>query len=428
LNARERDLHQFESERNRYERAVELQKHALAELQRSLAERDEVIAEQRSTLSARDRALAQARATQDVLQQTLELRDQAIGDLRASLVARESELSNVTADRDQIRQALELREQDIVEIRSALEQRTRANVEIQSALAKRERDLTQAAAEREILQQAISFRDEMIADLRAARETQQSQTVLPDLYSSAAEAWPTPDAEPELEEFLKSSDGPEGDTETDNLYTSLELVLRGSEELIKNRQAKYLPVLEVQDTNRRHPILDVGCGRGEFLSLLRERDIRAVGVDINASDIQRLRKLGYDVHHTDGATYLETLPDASLAGITAFQVIEHLDHDYLRRMLKLAYQKLAPEGLLLLETPNPDCLTAFRYFYLDPTHVKPIPRYLLAILLRFYGFQELNVFYQNPISATVANTDADWSVYYQTYAMLGRKLDGSTSQ
>jgi O-antigen chain-terminating methyltransferase len=217
-----------------------------------------------------------------------------------------------------------------------------------------------------------------------------------------------------------------GDAETDNLYTSLEIVLRGSEDLIRERQAKYLPVLDVSEQNRQLPILDIGCGRGEFLSLLRERDMQAVGVDLNASDIQRLRDEGYDVHHTDGVAFLEALPDASLAGVTAFQVIEHLQHDYLRRLLRMSQAKLAPGGLLLLETPNPDCSNAFRYFYLDPTHVKPIPKYLLAILVRFYGFQELSVLYQNPVSSSVAASDSDWSSHYQTYAILARKSDGSS--
>jgi O-antigen chain-terminating methyltransferase len=244
---------------------------------------------------------------------------------------------------------------------------------------------------------------------------------LPAFHSSPGDAWPTSDAEPKLDQFLAKQRWSDEVEETESLYTSLELVLRGAEELIQERQRQYLPILQIPERNQSLPILDIGCGRGEFLTLLRECGTRVIGVDLQATDIDRLREKGYDVYHGDGVGYLETLPDASLAGITAFQVIEHLRYDYLRRLLKLAHSKLAPGGLILLETVNSDCVTAFRSFYLDPTHENPIPKYLLAVLLRFYGFHKLNVLYQNPVSPSVTTSDPDWSKYYETYAILGWK-------
>jgi O-antigen chain-terminating methyltransferase len=179
--------------------------------------------------------------------------------------------------------------------------------------------------------------------------------------------------------------------------------------------------LQIQEGNRNLPVLDLGCGRGEFLSLLWERGDRVIGVDLNATSVRRLQEQGYDAHHADGAEYLLNLPDSSLAGITAFQVIEHLSFGYLQRLIKVAHAKLAPGGMILIETVNPDCLELYRSFYLDPTHENPIPRDLLAVLLRFYGFRNLEVFYQDPLPPSEIRTGQDWSRSYSTYAILGWK-------
>ncbi|MFQ3567394.1 MAG: methyltransferase domain-containing protein [Aggregatilineales bacterium] len=206
----------------------------------------------------------------------------------------------------------------------------------------------------------------------------------------------------------------------DDFYKALETILRGSREIIKSRLALYLPYLDLNPITL--PIVDVGCGRGEFLELMRERDVRAIGVDINDATTRELVEAGYEAYTADGVTFLQQQPDASLAGITAFQVIEHLPKTALRELLRVAYDKLTPGGFILLETVNPYCLPVYRTYYLDPTHHEPVPMDLLAISLRFYGFEKLEVFYHSPVNPKLINPgDSEIAYRYENYALLGRR-------
>jgi 2-polyprenyl-3-methyl-5-hydroxy-6-metoxy-1,4-benzoquinol methylase len=213
--------------------------------------------------------------------------------------------------------------------------------------------------------------------------------------------------------------------ENDALYQTLETILRGPRENIKSRQALYLPYLDLDHSAL--PVVDIGCGRGEFLELMREQNVRVIGVDINDVTTQALVEAGYEAYTADGVTFLQQQPDASLAGITAFQVIEHLPKTALRQLLRVAYAKLAPGGFILLETVNPYCLPVYRTYYLDPTHHEPVPMDLLAILLRFYGFEQLEVFYHGPVDAKLINPgDREIAHRYENYALLGRRPQGQT--
>lgn len=229
---------------------------------------------------------------------------------------------------------------------------------------------------------------------------------------------------PGLAELLTSLDAPSSKTKLqseDELYTALEHVLRGSESLISERQADYLSFLHVPGKNAQLAILDVGCGRGEFLSLVKQQGIRIIGLDLNPLYVEDLKSRGYEVYKQGVVEFLSTIPNESLAGITAFQVIEHIPHDYLKEFLRLAFLKLANDGWILLETVNPYCLETFRSFYLDPTHRSPIPKDLLGILLTYFKFTDLRVFYQNPTPRKGAVPNSDMVLHYQTYALMGRK-------
>lgn len=209
-------------------------------------------------------------------------------------------------------------------------------------------------------------------------------------------------------------------SENDVLYQALETILGGSQESIKSRLALYLPYLNLSHVTR--PVVDIGCGRGEFLELMREQGVRVIGVDINEAATQALAEAGFETHAADGIAFLQQQPDASFSGITAFQVIEHLPRTALRELLRAAYDKLAPGGFILLETVNPYCLPTYKSYYLDPTHHEPVPMDLLAILLRFYGFEQLEVFYHSPVDARLINPgDREIAHRYENYALLGRR-------
>ena len=144
-------------------------------------------------------------------------------------------------------------------------------------------------------------------------------------------------------------------------------------------------------------MLDLGCGRGEFLDLLRERDVRARGVDVNAEMVEECRARGLDARAGDALALLDALEDESLGGLFAAQVVEHLQPDYLVRLLNVAGRKLRPGARIVLETINPRCWFAFFDAYIrDITHVRPLHPDTLTYLLGASGFQRTTVRYLVP--------------------------------
>lgn len=133
----------------------------------------------------------------------------------------------------------------------------------------------------------------------------------------------------------------------DEAYLLLENAFRGTEDDITKRQKKYLPYVvdAFRDNRSDKHFLDVGCGRGEFLRLLKNSGIPAKGVEINTAICERLKSEGLDVELIDANEFLGRLEDASLIGLSAIQVAEHFAVDYLKRFLDLASQKISKGGL-----------------------------------------------------------------------------------
>ena len=178
-------------------------------------------------------------------------------------------------------------------------------------------------------------------------------------------------------------------------YVRFEDRHRGTRDEIRQRQRVYLDLFAGAS-----PVLDVGCGRGEFLDLCREAGIEARGVDTDAGMVARCREAGLTVEQADALAALEATPDGSLGGIFCAQVIEHLVPETLIALVRLAYAKLRPGGILLCETPNPASLTVFSgAFYVDLTHVKPIHPEAARFLLEAAGFHAVELRYVNPVPA-----------------------------
>jgi SAM-dependent methyltransferase len=176
-------------------------------------------------------------------------------------------------------------------------------------------------------------------------------------------------------------------------YVGFEDRFRGSREDIRARLQAYLPLFA-----GRSDVLDVGCGRGEFLDLLREAGIGARGLDTNHEMVEVCRARGLDVVEGDLVGYLTDLPDASLGGLIAVQVVEHLEPSYLMRALDVAYHKLRPGSLIALETINPASWFAFFSSYIrDLTHQRPIHPDTLQYLLTASGFQRARVEFSAPL-------------------------------
>ena len=178
-----------------------------------------------------------------------------------------------------------------------------------------------------------------------------------------------------------------------NFYKSLEDKFRGSRDLIKERLTIYLPFLEVfKNIEQNVNVVDVGCGRGEWLQLLQENGIDAFGVDTDEGMLENAKKFGLNVKLIDAIEYLKSLDDESLYAISGFHIAEHLNFELLKELVKESFRVLKPAGLLILETPNPENIKiATCDFYLDPTHIKPIPPNLLSFLPEFYGFKRTKI-------------------------------------
>lgn len=176
----------------------------------------------------------------------------------------------------------------------------------------------------------------------------------------------------------------------DDLYAAFEDEFRGDREEIKKRLEVYLPL--IRDDGISGDALDLGCGRGEWLELMRDAGITAIGVDHNAAFLQRCRELGLSVIETDGIAYLQSLPADSLSMVTGFHLVEHMPFKELVLMVDEIRRVLKPGGIVILETPNPQNFMVGSYtFYTDPTHRNPIPSATLEFLLETRGFGRTKV-------------------------------------
>ena len=179
----------------------------------------------------------------------------------------------------------------------------------------------------------------------------------------------------------------------DYKYVGFEDQFRGADAVIEERLQAYVPIF-----TGRSDVLDVGCGRGEFLSALQAAGIPARGVDANAEMAAIARQRGLDASHGDALAFIGALPDDSLGGLIAVQVVEHLDPAYLMRLLSVITAKLRQGAPVVIETINPACWLAFFSSYIrDFTHVRPVHPETLQYLLQASGFERVTLRYSAPV-------------------------------
>jgi SAM-dependent methyltransferase len=173
-------------------------------------------------------------------------------------------------------------------------------------------------------------------------------------------------------------------------YFAFSSRMRGSAGSVRDRQ---LPYVELLRTNA--PVLDVGCGRGELLALLRDEAIEARGIEADGDMVAYAVGEGLDVEQTDAVDYLRGLPDGSFGSIFCAQVVEHLPPSVLVRLLELARAKLRPGGVLIMETINPLSPLALRFYFSDLTHAQPLVPETLELLAQGAGFRRTAIDYLN---------------------------------
>jgi 2-polyprenyl-3-methyl-5-hydroxy-6-metoxy-1,4-benzoquinol methylase len=184
----------------------------------------------------------------------------------------------------------------------------------------------------------------------------------------------------------------------DALYAALEDEFRGSRQEIKERLSFYVPKLMGAGIGGESmPILDVGCGRGEWLEVLREHQLHGAGIDLNRVVLAMCRERGLPAMESEAIAHLRSLSEGSLGAVTAFHVIEHLELTQLLDLLDETKRVLKPGGVAIFETPNPNNMfVSSRYFYLDPTHRHPIPPLLGRFLAEARGFERVEILELHP--------------------------------
>lgn len=190
-----------------------------------------------------------------------------------------------------------------------------------------------------------------------------------------------------------------GSLNLDSLYASFEDQFRGARSTIKEQLKFYLPLLRAARAGTiGQPVLDVGCGRGEWLELLQEEGLHARGVDANGVLVEQCAARGLDVAKADALTYLRALAEDSLSALTGFHIIEHLSFLALVNLLDESLRVLRPGGLVILETPNPKNLVVGACnFYADPTHQRPLFPETIQFLLDQRGFAQVRIEYLHPV-------------------------------
>ncbi|MDQ3068749.1 MAG: class I SAM-dependent methyltransferase [Acidobacteriota bacterium] len=186
-------------------------------------------------------------------------------------------------------------------------------------------------------------------------------------------------------------------------YVGFEDRFRGSQAVIRQRLEDYVPLFAAAArdgvADAQHPVLDIGCGRGELLALLAEAGVPARGIDANGEMAALCLERGLAAQQADALSHLESLDDASLGGLVAIQVVEHLAPAYLARLLDAAFHKLQPGAPLVLETINPACWMAFFETYIrDLTHAQPIHPDTLRFLVQASGFSSVDVEFRSPVT------------------------------
>ena len=199
------------------------------------------------------------------------------------------------------------------------------------------------------------------------------------------------------------------------VYSLFEERFRGAPESIAENQRFYVSFVR----GAPGPVLDVGCGRGEFLSLLREEGIPASGIESNAVSARLCREAGLQVEQGDALALLAGKRSGSLGAVVAFQVVEHWRAAQIFSFLTEARRALSPDGVLIAETVNTDSLSALRAFFLDPTHVAPVPPAALAFLAGAAGFADMRVEYRAELPASERLAEAT-----ENDAKLNRLLFG----
>ena len=310
---------------------------------------------------------------------------------------------------------------DQIKVLNELSTSLQTAIEREAVKRRQELDQLRSQQQQSLSQQQKAF-DVAAGDLRAEieqihRQLQQARTEL-SLQSRNLSSVPLSD----------SAAAPIESHKLDALYSALEDRFRGTREEIKDRFKFYLPYVEpAHDAD----VVDLGCGRGEWIELLSETGFKARGVEKNRVQIDACRERNLEVVEDDMIAYLRKLPDESTGAVTGFHIIEHVSIDALVSLLDEVLRVLRPGGVAIFETPNPEnVLVGSNFFYLDPTHHHPLPSELTYFLFESRGFDRVEVLPLHPWDAGRVAGPGELTERFNgyffgpmDYAIVGRKVE-----
>ncbi|RUR83323.1 methyltransferase domain-containing protein [Chlorogloeopsis fritschii PCC 9212] len=254
----------------------------------------------------------------------------------------------------------------------------------------------------------------------------QQKRLLTLFLEEARQRLPQPFTQEQLQTFVN-----ENQHSLDGFYAAFEDRFRGAREEITQKLQVYLPIIaNAQIGTQDSPILDVGCGRGEWLELMRKHGYTAKGIDINRVMVDQCRARELEVIESEAMAYLQSLPDASLGAVTGFHIIEHLPFPLLMKLFGEVARVLKPNGLAIFETPNPqNLLVGACDFYSDPTHLNPLHPEMVQFLVNYQGLSNVKLLYLNPVENSPFNQENpgsqtlhNWFFGSRDYAVIGYKI------
>ena len=201
-------------------------------------------------------------------------------------------------------------------------------------------------------------------------------------------------------------------------YFTFENEFRGEKNLILERQKPYVKYFK--DCKN---VLDIGCGRGEFLELLKSKKIKAVGIDMDDGMVNECKRKKLVVYKVDLFDYLLKSVPNYYDGIIALQVVEHLNSRRVQNFVKLCFDKVKMGGYVIFETVNPLCPQALSYFWADLTHEKPLVPQVLRHIFKQYGFSQVDIIGRTPVFPNVPDLikNPNDLAIYGDYAIVARK-------
>lgn len=218
------------------------------------------------------------------------------------------------------------------------------------------------------------------------------------------------------------------DHSLDDFYVSFEDTFRGSEQVILERLQVYVPYFKALKINSaKTPVLDIGCGRGEFLELMKSNKLDAIGLDLNETMVKLSVKRGFKATQANAISYMADQKAKSFSAITGFHIVEHIHFSELLQLFKESYRALENDGFVLFETPNPENLSVGAFsFYYDPSHLRPIPPEFLKFCLTYVGFKKVEIIPLRPALEVTYDDDVINSTVKklfgpQDYAVIGYK-------